>query len=50
MYEIKDKTFSIRLTASEYEYLQQVAAAHKVKAGAFIRWLLNEYQKKEGKE
>lgn len=43
-YEVMEKTFSIRLTASEYEYLQQAAEAKNKKAGAFIRWLLEQYK------
>ena len=50
MYKTKDKTFSVRLTESEYEYLQQAADAHDVKPGAFIRLLLSEYKKKENKD
>ena len=47
MYELKEKTFSIRLTAKEYEYLQTIAAHYKMKSGAFMRWLLNKYKEEQ---
>ena len=44
MFEKKDKNFTVRLSAAEYDYLQLAAAEKSLKAGAFLRLLLEEYK------